>query len=87
MLDGEWNASALHVVVELTQHRMLSAQIVGYSDTGIPEIHLYSILGPNVCVCNIFISSHQEKKHGILDLITFFFVSVYFRTLYLSMES
>lgn len=27
---------------------MLQAQIVSYTDDGVPEIHLYSILGPNV---------------------------------------
>lgn len=50
MLGGEWSEEASRVIVELTQFRTLQAQIAGYTDTGIPEIYLYSFLGPNVSI-------------------------------------
>lgn len=46
--DGEWSDEASRVIVELTQCRTLQAQIAGYTENGIPEILLYSFLGPNV---------------------------------------
>lgn len=50
LLGGEWSEEASRVIVELTQFRTLQAQIAGYTETGIPEIYLYSFLGPNVSI-------------------------------------
>lgn len=44
----EWTVEASQAIVELTQYRTLQAQIASYTDTGLPEIHLYSYLSPNV---------------------------------------
>lgn len=46
--DGEWCIEASQAIVELTQYRTLQAQIASYTDSGVPEIHLYSFLSPNV---------------------------------------
>lgn len=54
--DGEWSIEAAQAIVELTQFRTLQAQIAGYTETGMPEIHLYSFLGPNVS--RAMLSSH-----------------------------
>lgn len=51
-IGGEWTAEAALAVVELTHFRTLQAQITGYSETGLPEIRLYSYLSPNVSVIN-----------------------------------
>lgn len=47
---GLWSEEASRLIVELTQFRTLQAQIAGYTDNGIPEIYLYSFLGPNVSI-------------------------------------
>lgn len=46
--DGEWTPEASLAICELTQYKTLQAQIISYSDAGLPEIHLYSYLAPNV---------------------------------------
>lgn len=48
ILGSEWSIEAAQVVVELTQFRTLQAQIAGYSESGLPEIYLYSYISPNV---------------------------------------
>lgn len=48
LAGGEWSIEASEAVVELTQYRTLQAQITSYTETGVPEIHLYSFLSPNV---------------------------------------
>lgn len=48
--DGEWSIEASQAIVELTQYRTLQAQITSYTETGVPEIHLYSFLSPNVSI-------------------------------------
>lgn len=45
---GEWSVEASQAIVELTQYRTLQAQIANYTETGLPEVHLYSYLSPNV---------------------------------------
>ena len=47
---GEWSAEAAQLVIELSQCKSLQAQVAGYSDAGLPEIYLYSYLGPNVSI-------------------------------------
>lgn len=44
---GEWSIDATQAIVELTQYRTLQAQITNYTETGVPEVHLYSFLSPN----------------------------------------
>lgn len=51
--DG-WSVEASQAIVELTQYRTLQAQIASYTDAGVPEIHLYSYLSPNVSKNAIF---------------------------------
>lgn len=46
--DDEWSIEASQAIVELTQYRTLQAQITSYTEAGVPEIHLYSYLSPNV---------------------------------------
>lgn len=45
---AEWSVESAQAVVELTQFRALQAQIAGYSESGLPEIYLYSYLSPTV---------------------------------------
>lgn len=45
---GEWSIEASKAIVELTSYRTLQAQITSYTETGVPEVHLYSFLSPNV---------------------------------------
>ncbi|XP_031627994.1 A-kinase anchor protein 1, mitochondrial [Contarinia nasturtii] len=44
---GEWCIEASQAIVELTQYRTIQAQITNYTETGVPEVHLYSFLSPN----------------------------------------
>lgn len=46
--DGAWSEEASKTLVELTQFRTLQAQVAGYTEAGLPEIYLYSCLGPHV---------------------------------------
>lgn len=46
--DGAWTEEASNALVELTQFRTLQAQVAGYTEAGLPEIYLYSYLGPSV---------------------------------------
>lgn len=49
-IGDEWSIEAAQLVMELTQARALQAQVVGYTEFGIPEIYLYITLGPNVSI-------------------------------------
>lgn len=61
-----WTEEAAKAVVELTQDRMLQAQITGYTETGIPEIYLYAYLDPNVSLAlKKPIPIHPQRKFQI----------------------
>lgn len=61
-----WTEEAAKAVVELTQDRMLQAQITGYTETGIPEIYLYAYLDPNVSLA--LKNPYQSTRKGNFKL-------------------
>lgn len=38
------------MIAGLTSGQLLQAQVVGYNEDGLPQVNLYLILGPQVCI-------------------------------------
>lgn len=89
--DGQWSEEAFRTIVELTQFRALQAQVAGYTENGIPEILLYSFLGPNVSIKASYICIHHTQIHPLNDNRdindVFVFVSFFSLTAYCIYQS
>lgn len=72
-----WTEEAAKAVVELTQDRMLQAQITGYTETGIPEIYLYAYLDPNVSLALKNLRQSTHKRNSELTPFVHDFISEY----------
>lgn len=44
----EWSGEALRIMAGLTAGQLLHAQVAGYDETGLPLVHLYLTLHPQV---------------------------------------
>lgn len=80
-IDGIWNDEAAQTVAQLTQFSMLQAQVAGYTESGIPEIYLYSYLDSNVSLVSTATLSQLYSNNSRS------FVSFRFRILYSSIKS
>lgn len=49
-LGKEWSPEATDLIYELTEGKVVYAQVAGYTCDNIPEIYLYTTLGPNVSI-------------------------------------
>lgn len=51
VLEPEWSGEALRIMAGLTAGQLLHAQVAGYDEAGLPLVHLYLTLHPQVsCV-------------------------------------
>ena len=48
LLEAEWSGEALRIMAGLTAGQLLHAQVAGYDEAGLPLVHLYLTLHPQV---------------------------------------
>lgn len=50
VLEPEWSGEALRIMAGLTAGQLLHAQVAGYDEAGLPLVHLYLTLHPQVFI-------------------------------------
>lgn len=48
VVEAEWSGEALRIMAGLTAGQLLHAQVAGYDEAGLPLVHLYLTLHPQV---------------------------------------
>lgn len=66
--ETQWNTKAVEVLAELTRGKTLSAQVAGYTESGLPEVLLYCHLAANVR------TSSDLDYYFILIMLFFFYL-------------
>lgn len=66
----EWSQEAADLVFQLSQGRVLQAQVAGYTVDGLPEVFLYATLGPDVSGTVTDQSVRMEMNFLFLSLLS-----------------
>jgi hypothetical protein len=65
--EAEWSGEALRIMAGLTAGQLLHAQVAGYDEAGLPLVHLYLTLHPQVRhYITFYHSFHQTCWQNIL---------------------
>lgn len=65
LLEAEWSGEALRIMAGLTAGQLLHAQVAGYDEAGLPLVHLYLTLHPQVSTIWIGFYHYEIFKHDI----------------------